>query len=256
MKSVLFIPVWNQIAEFPAVLKELKESNLPVDEVLIVNNGSDDGSEVLVRNSGYRYIDLPANRGVGYSFMRAVDWALKRDFDVFSCMASNGKMLASELPRVLSPVLIDEADYVTGSRFLPGGSSPHLPTFRRSSIPLVNLFVRFLTGAKLSDATCGYKAMRLSIFQQAEFDWHAPSLNTYGFEYYLYAKVILSGRFRWMEVPITMRYPGRGKPYSKMTPFKSWYEMLKPWVIARFDGKGFMNLVSPSLTEKAVVGQS
>ena len=256
MKSILFIPVWNQVSEFPTVLRELKETRLPVDEVLLVNNGSSDGSEILIRESGYSYIELPANRGVGYSFMQAVDWALERNFEVFSCMASNGKMLASELSRVMSPVLRDEADYVTGSRFLPGGSFPHLPIFRRSSIPMVNLFVRLLTGARLSDATCGFKAMRLSLFQQANFDWHAPSLDTYGFEYYLYAKVIMSDRFRWMEVPITMRYPGRGKPYSKMTPFKSWYEMLRPWAYARFDGKGFIDLDWPSQPEKAVVGQS
>ena len=45
MKSICFIPVYNQIKEFPTVLKELKNSNLPVDEILLINNGSNDGSE-------------------------------------------------------------------------------------------------------------------------------------------------------------------------------------------------------------------
>lgn len=239
MRSLLFIPVYNQRDEFPQVLEELKAAPLPCDEVLLVNNGSSDGSEALVKNSGYPYLDLPKNLGVGYSFMKAVDWALARDFEVFSVIASNGKMLPSELGRVLGPVLRGEADYVTGSRFLEGGDSPNLPRFRKSAIPMVNQFVRALTGAHLTDATCGYKAMRLALFRRARFDWHAPWLNTYGFEYYLYGKVVLDGTLRWREVPITMRYPPSGKRYSKMTPFKSWYEMLKPWVRARWDGKGF-----------------
>lgn len=33
-----------------------------------------------------------------------------------------------------------------------------------------------------------------------------------------------------------MRYPQKGVPYSKIVPFKGWYDMLKPWLIARLDG--------------------
>ncbi|OVE79620.1 hypothetical protein BVY02_02650, partial [bacterium J17] len=67
----------------------------------------------------------------------------------------------------------------------------------------------------------------------------AEWLDTYGFEYYLYAKVLREESIRKKEVPVTMRYPEKGKRYSKIKPFKGWYEMLKPWVIASIDGKGF-----------------
>lgn len=239
MKSVLFIPVYNQIAEFPRVLEELRSVALPCDSVLLVNNGSSDGSETLVRTSGYDYIDLPRNLGIGHSFIHATEWALERGFDVFSVIASNGKMLPQELHRVLDPIARDEADYVTGSRFLPGGSFPNLPTFRRMSIPAVTVAVRALYGVRLTDATCGYKAYRLSLLRDAQFNWRAPWLNTYGFEYYLYGKVLRDPRIRWCEVPITMRYPEAGRPYSKIRPGRGWYDMLKPWLMARVDGKGF-----------------
>ena len=238
MKSVFFIPVYNQLRELPGVLAELRASGPACDTVLLVNNGSTDVSEALVRASGYPYLDLPRNQGVGYSYMLALDWALEHGFDVFGTMASNGKMLPAEMPRLLGPVLRGEADYVTGSRFLPGGEAPHLPGFRRRSIPLVNLFAWLCTGARLTDATCGYRAYRLEIVRRAGFDWHAPWLRTYGLEYYLYAKVLLDGRIRWMEQPSTMRYPPSG-PYSKIRAGRDWYAMLKPWLIARFDGRGF-----------------
>lgn len=241
MKTVLFIPVYNQIREFPTVLAELRAANLPCDSVLLVNNGSSDGSETLVRESGFDYIDLPKNLGVGHSFIKATEWALERGFEIFAVIASNGKMLPQELSRVVAPIQDDVADYVTGSRFLPGGAFPNLPRFRRLSIPLVNLFVRFLYGTRLTDATCGYKAYRLSIFKRAIFDWRSSTLDTYGFEYYLYGKILREPSIRYLEVPITMRYPGGGAPYSKIRPFKGWYEMLKPWVVARIDGKGFVS---------------
>lgn len=239
MKSVFFMPVFDQILEFPQVLEELKSAPLPVDAILIVNNGSSDGSEHLVRTSGYDFIDIPSNQGTGYSFIRAIDWALERDFDIIGTMASNGKMLPAQMHRLLDPVKDGKVDYATGSRFLKEGDFPNLPYFRRMSIPMVNLFVNTLYGVSLTDATCGYRAMRLEIFRKANFDWHASWLYGYSMEYYVFAKVIHDKKWRWMEVPVTMRYPPKGVRYSKIKPFIGWWDMLKPWLVARVDGKGF-----------------
>ncbi len=238
MKSMMYMPIYNQMQEFPRVLDELKSVDLPCDTLLIVNNGSDDGCEKLVRKSGYPYIELKENRGVGFSNMIALDWALERGYEVFGTMASNGKMLPAEMHRLYAPVFAGEVDYTTGSRYMTDGSSPNLPTFRRNAIPLVNVFVKMFTGKTVTDATCGYRAYKIDIIRSANFNWHSPWLYTYAFEYYLYAKVLNAKRFRCCEVPVTMRYPKTG-PYSKIPPFKGWYAMLKPWVVACFDGKGF-----------------
>lgn len=238
MKTLFFLPVFNQFREFPRVLDELASCDLPVDEILLVNNGSSDGSEDLVHKSGYPYLDMPKNLGSGYSIICATDWALERDYSVFGMLASNGKMLPREMHRVVGPIHSGECDYVTGSRFLPGGDSPNLTPFRRASIPLVNVGVWGLCGVRLTDATCGYRAYRLDLVRRARFDWHAAWLYTYGVEYYLYAKVVYDRSIRWKEVPITMAYPTAG-PVSKIRPGVDWLAMLVPWVVARVDGKGF-----------------
>lgn len=240
MRTVCFLPVFNQVQELPRVLQELRETELPCETILLINNGSNDGSEKLIHESGYDYIDVPQNLGVGYSMVLAIDWATERNYNILVGIASNGKMLPSEMHRVVTPILEGRADYVTGSRFLPGGDSPNLPSFRRNSIPMVNIFVKLLTGQTVTDGTCGYRAYKLDIMKKATFNWRAQWLYTYGFEYYLYAKVLQSRSIRWLEVPITMRYPGGGKRYTKIKPFKGWYEMLLPWVVARVDGRGFV----------------
>lgn len=239
MRSCFFVPVYNQIQEFPAVLEELKKAVPACDEVLLVNNGSSDGSEELVRNSGYRFLDLPENRGIGYSFIRAIEWAMEQGFDVFGSMASNGKMLPAEMGRIIEPLRDGRVDYVTGSRFLPGGASPNLPGFRRTAIPMVGVFAYLLTGCKVTDATGGYRAFRLDLIKRANFDWRAEWLYGYSWEYYFYAKVLLDRKIKWTEVPITMRYPPAGRRYSKIKPFIGWYDMLRPWLRARIDGLGF-----------------
>jgi glycosyltransferase involved in cell wall biosynthesis len=238
VRVVFFAPVFDEVQGLGRMLEELAAAALPGVTLLLVNNGSRDGSERLVRESGHAFIDLPRNVGVGGAYMRALDWALAREAEVFGTMAANGKMLPAEVPRLTAPILDGEADYVTGSRFLAGGAAPHLPSFRRRSIPLVNLYVRLLTGAVVSDATCGFRAFRLELLRRARFDWHAAWLASYGLEYYLYAKVLLDGRLRWVERPVTMRYPVAG-PYTKIRAGRDWWAMLEPWLVARLDGRGF-----------------
>jgi glycosyltransferase involved in cell wall biosynthesis len=239
MRSLFVIPVYNQVRELPLLLAELEEAGTPRDSILFVNNGCTDGSEKLIHKSGYEHIDVERNRGVGYACIIGIDRALDRGYDVFGTMAGNGKMLPAETPRILNPLRHGRADYVTGSRFHPEGASPNLPAFRRAAIPWVNLYVRALTGATLTDATCGFRAFRLDLIRRARFNWRESWLYTYGFEYYLYAQVLLDQNIRWTEVPITMRYPDKGRPYSKIKPFVGWWEMLKPWVVARVDRLGF-----------------
>lgn len=242
MRSVFLCPVFNQRDELPRLLDELRAAPLACDTLLFVNNGSSDGSARMIHESGFPYLDVPRNRGVGYSFQLACDWALAHGYEVFGSIAGNGKMHPAEMSRVLDPVLRGEADYVTGSRYLTGGAAPNLPEFRRRAIPAVNVYVRLLTGARMSDATCGYRAYRTDLLRRARFDWHAAWLETYGFEYYFYAQVVLSPAVRWREVPVSMRYPVSGQRYTKIRPGWDWYAMLVPWLRASIDRKGFAPL--------------
>jgi glycosyltransferase involved in cell wall biosynthesis len=239
MKTLLWIPVFNQSAEFPRLLDEIRAAPPAWDQVLIVNDGSTDGTAALIHASGHAVIDVPERRGVGHSYMRALDWALAKGYDILVGIAGNGKMAPSEVGRCTAPILEEGYDYVTGSRFLAGGGYPNLPRFRRLAIPAVNCLAGLAVGRKLSDATCGFRALRTAVMRRAQFDWHRPELYTYAFEYYLFAKIILDGRLRWKEVPVSMRYPGRGKAYSKIRPFRDWVPMLKPWLQARFEREGF-----------------
>ena len=134
MASVVFIPVYNQREHLPILLEELQAIELPCDTILLVNDGSTDGSERIVRESGYPYIDLHENIGLGHATRIAVEWALERDYEIFGTLASNGKMLPKQMHRIMDPLREGRSEYVTGSRFLPGGDSPNLPRFREASV--------------------------------------------------------------------------------------------------------------------------
>jgi dolichol-phosphate mannosyltransferase len=238
--TLIFVPIWNQAAELPRVIKEIQSSSVGVD-FLLVDNGSSDGSSALIEQSGLPFLIISMNQGIGHSFRVAFEYAKERGFTFFGSMAGNGKMIAAEVTRLVEPLRSGRADYVTGSRFLPGGAHPNLPPFRRWAIPLVNAVAWITAGQRLSDATNGFRVFRLEILAAANFDLEANWLRTYGFEYYVYAKALLDPRIRCLEVASTMRYPEKGS-YSKIKPIRDWAAMLRPWIQARFDGYGFGQL--------------
>ena len=224
------MPVYNQVSELPSLLDKCKET-MPADHFFIVDNGSNDGSAELIKDSGFDCVHLDRNYGIGYALRLGVMRAKERNHEIVVNLAGNGKMLPNEMDRFITPIVNNHADYVSGSRFLKGGQSPNLPLFRRISIPLiVNTLVCILFRKRLTDATCGYRAYRTSIVDQEGVDWQAKWLDKYQFEYYLYAKAIKL-KLRCIEVPCSMIYPNKSKNYSKIRPFIGWWHMLQPWLL-------------------------
>ncbi len=228
MKSLCVMPVYNQVTQFPKVLESCR-AHLSTDELLIVDNGSTDGSSDLIAASGYRCIRQEVNSGIGSALRLGARIALDEGYDICCNMAGNGKMKPSELAAVRAPIEDGHADYVTGSRYLEGGESPNLPAFRKYAIPLVvNNVVRLFMGRRITDATCGLRAYRTTLLQDERIAWDRDGLDRYQFEYFLYAKAIKLG-YRIAEVPCSMIYPPRGQSYSHIPPLVGWWQMLEPW---------------------------
>jgi dolichol-phosphate mannosyltransferase len=227
-QSVLVAVVtYNEGEKLQRLLAHFPER--PDYDVLIVNDGSTDGTDKLPFPNFATLVNHRENRGVGAAIRTAIQYGLEHDYQYVVIMAGNGKMLPAEIPRLTEPLLSNQADYVQGSRYMEGGKSPNLPLFRRVAIRLLTGIINLLTQSRGTDITCGFRAYRLDIAKMPGVDIEQPWLDRYELEYYLHYKAIIHD-LRIKEVPVSMVYPESGRNYSKIRPIIDWWSMLRPWL--------------------------
>jgi dolichol-phosphate mannosyltransferase len=228
VRVLLMFPFHN---EGPKLRLWADQLLLPVaDHVIGVNDGStDDGPEYL-RGLGVEVLDQPQS-GIGASVKRCVALARERGCDILVVMAGNGKDDPAEVPRLVRAIVDDGADYVQGSRFLPGGSSPNLPVFRLVTIKVLSFLFTVWMRRRCTDLTNGFRAYRLSLLDDQRIDITQDWLNGYEYEYYVHWKAYELG-YRVTEVPVTKRYPDERKAeYTKIRIFRDWWQLLRPFVL-------------------------
>src|SRR5580704_1227310 len=99
-------------------------------DLLVMDDGSTDGVLEALPKDGWLHLRNPSNQGVGAAMKRVFDYALEHDYDVLVIQAGNDKDDPNEIPRLLDPIVSDRADFVQGSRFLPGGGYGRTPFYR------------------------------------------------------------------------------------------------------------------------------
>ena len=228
---VAFLPVYNQEAQVGWVLERLEPvlAEGTVQEVLAVDDGSTDGTPAILAGCGHcTVLTHETRRGIGAAIQTAYRYALERGYDVFLIMAGNGKDDPAEIPKIVGPVLRDEADYVQGSRFAEGGISAGLPWHRNLAIRVFTLTFSLFVGQRFTDCANGFRAYRTSILRDERLNWSQDWLQSYELEYYVHYKAVRLG-YRVTEVPVSKVYR-RASPdgsYSKMRA-RDWLVALKP----------------------------
>lgn len=231
-KILVNVSNYNQSQEIEAFLKDLLV-HWPQKNVIVIDDGSNDGSDIIARELGFKVIKHSQNRGVGAALRTGITFAKENGFTHIVMMSSNGKMLCKDIQTVISPILQSSADYVTGSRYLKGGSSPGIPLFRNLSIPLFSLFSLFILGRRFTDITCGFRCYRIDFLDESPINIHQEWLDHYEMEYYIHYWACKK-ELHIKEVPVTIRYSHLGaRRKSKIIPFFGWWSMMRPFVFLK-----------------------
>lgn len=233
MRVICFIPAYNENSNLKSLINKIKKENYMIDEFLFIDSGSDDGSLETIKKSGFKYISLKKNKGLGYLFIKAIDYSIQNNFDIFVVLSGNDKMNPSDFQNVLNPIIFEGYDFIWGSRFIERGKSINTPKFRETSIPILSKLVSILFNRQVTDATNGFRAFRISTLLQVLEKYDQRWLYGYSFETYLFGLVLSKNTIKSMEVPVEIRYK-KTERYTKIKPLLDYPSIIAPFFIAKF----------------------
>jgi len=150
------IPAHNEAASLPGVIRELRE-DWPHVDVAVVDDGSTDHSLAFLRRSGVRYVRLDERLGVGAAVRAGLKYADRLGYQVAVRLDGDGQHPASQIGRLLEPILDGRADVVVGSRYRKAGAY-RTPGGRRFVQRMLALALSMLTRGNVTDPTSGFLA--------------------------------------------------------------------------------------------------
>jgi glycosyltransferase involved in cell wall biosynthesis len=159
MKLVIQIPCLNEESTLPSVLAELPRQleGFNVVEWLVVDDGSADRTVEAARANGVDHIvRLTNNKGLAAAFQAGIDASLKLGADVIVNTDADNQYPASEIPRLVGPILAGRADMVVGDRQVK--DVKHFSASKKLLQRLGSWVVRRASGTRVPDTTSGFRA--------------------------------------------------------------------------------------------------
>ena len=231
--KVLVCPVaFNENIKLQSVIQRfLKSCVYGKVDYLVVDDASTDGTTEVIKGfaaQGVKTIKHEKRSGVGAAIRTAIRYAQKNGYEILVIMAGNDKDNPDEIRRLIDPIVQEGYDFVQGSRYLSrNGAGGDMPFYRKVATRLHPALLSFFVGRILTDSTNGFRAFRLSIFENKVINIDQDWLDHYELEPYLLYKTITLG-YKFQEAPVTKIYPSQKLAYTKMRPIVGWWSILKP----------------------------
>lgn len=174
MKLCIMMPALNEEATIADVIGRIPREIPEITEisVVVIDDGSVDGTKRLAEEAGARVIRHGRTRGVGAAFQAGLAEALKWDADFMVSMDSDGQFDPAHIPLLLQPLLNNEAGFVTASRFKEKELVPKMPLIKYWGNRFMSAVVSLLAGRKFYDVSCGFRAFSRDTLQQLNLFGH------------------------------------------------------------------------------------
>lgn len=151
------VPAHNEAASLPSVLAELRACH-PDMSVLVIDDGSTDGTVAVLEACGARWLRLPERLGVGSAMRAGLTYAARLDFDGVIRVDGDGQHRPDEISALLEPLLTQRADVVLGSRYVGSPEARRGSASGRLAVRLLGAWLSLLTGRAVTDPTSGFCA--------------------------------------------------------------------------------------------------
>ena len=214
-QALVIVPTYNEREAIPEVIRRLFDAAGDRVDLLVVDDGSPDGTAELVKHlaEGPHEISLlerSGKLGLGTAYVAGFKWAIERGYRAVVEMDADLSHDPADVPRLLDA--LEQADLVIGSRYIEGGSVGNWGALRRMLSGAGNLYARAWLGYRVKDSTSGFRAYRTSMLATQNLD----SIRSEGYSFQIeMTRRVHRSSGRIVEVPITFIERAHGK--SKMS---------------------------------------
>jgi len=158
MKLVIQIPCLDEAATLAATMGALpaRVDGFDVVEVVVIDDGSRDGTAALAAELGAHVIRLPATRGLARAFRAGIDTCLRRGADVIVNTDGDNQYRGADVATLVAPIVRGNADMVIGAR--PIATIAAFSPVKKLLQCTGSWLVRWLTGTDVADAPSGFRA--------------------------------------------------------------------------------------------------
>ena len=215
--TLVVVPTYNEAHNIEKLIETVMALEEPMD-LLIIDDGSPDGTADIVRNLQSKYndrlflIERSGKLGLGTAYVRGFDYALEKNYTFICEMDADFSHDPQDLPRLVERVRSGSADIAIGSRYKKGISIINWPLSRLILSYGANFYARLVTGLPVRDTTAGFKCIHRKVLETISID--RIRSNGYAFQIELHFRAWKAG-FNIEEVSIIFREREEG--VSKMS---------------------------------------
>jgi glycosyltransferase involved in cell wall biosynthesis len=198
------MPAWNEEESIASTVREVLEYG-PTCDVLVVDDGSSDGTAASARQAGAMVIQLPFNLGVGGAMRTGFKFAKGEGYTRAIQVDADGQHDPRDIKRVLDG--LEEADIVIGARFAERGNYTVKGPRRWAMVVLAKALSR-ITHTRLTDVTSGFRAANERAIRQYVDHYPAEYLGD------TIDSLVVAARSgcKVTQVPVSMRARQGGNP--------------------------------------------
>lgn len=217
MNPIVIIPTYNEIENIESIIEVIM--GLPVAfDLLVVDDNSPDGTAEVVKKMQAKYPNRlfleqrEGKLGLGTAYIHGFQWALAREYEFICEMDADFSHNPNDLVRLYEACAKQGYDLAIGSRYVKGINVVNWSIERILISYFASLYVKFITGLPINDATAGFKCYRRKVLETINLN----KIRFIGYAFQIEMK-FLTWKFGFKIIEIPIIFTDRTKGKSKMS---------------------------------------
>ena len=217
-RTMIIVPTYNEIENLQAISDAILGITPQEVNLLIVDDGSPDGTgkladEIAAKNPRFHVLHRSKKQGLGPAYVAGFRYSFEKGFNRVIQMDADFSHHPRYLPQMLK--LLNETDYVIGSRYVEGGGTVNWGIMRKIISRGGSLYARTILGAPIRDYTGGFVGWNRRVLEAIQLD--TMEAGGYSFQIELkYRAYTLGFKFKEMAIIFEDRRVGKSKMSSKI----------------------------------------